>query len=64
MKDILHAIKMLYPATTFISHKKIFKNTQKQTWNDSTFKSEIGRRKGLLQFANQNILDTATSQFV
>jgi len=63
MKDILHAIKMFYPATTFISHKKI-KKTQKQTWNDSTFKSEIGRRKGLLQFANQNILDTATSQFV
>ena len=25
---------------------------------------KLGEEKGLLQFANQNVLDTATSQFV
>jgi len=28
------------------------------------FNQKLGQEKGLLQFANQNILDTATSQSV
>jgi len=42
-KNILQAIKAWYSATSYITPKKI--KTQKQTWNDSTFKSQITRGK-------------------
>ena len=47
MKDIglLQTIKGWYSSTTYRTPKKIKKNTQKQTWNDSTFKSKIRRGK-------------------
>jgi len=55
MKDILQAIKGWFSAATYITlkHEMIIRLKQK-----------LGEEKGLLQFANQNVLDTSTGQFV
>jgi len=45
MKDILHAIKMLYLATTFISHKKILKKHKNKHETIVHLNQKLGEEK-------------------
>ena len=59
MKDILQAIKGWYSTTSYITPTKI-KKTQKNKHEMIVYLNQkLGEEKGLLQFANQNILDVS-----
>ena len=54
-------------ATTYTTPKKIFLKKQKKTNKHEMIvhlNQKLGDEKGLLQFANLYVFDTATSQFV
>ena len=66
-EDVLQVIKGWLLATTYITPTKI-KKTKPHIgrWyiKIKTGTGKVEQEKWLLQFANQNVLDTATSQFV